>query len=147
MCQNKSAKIYSKKKIITVCNAVYFRLCINLMHFLPPVTADGWDGSHHPRYAEWASILSLPQCWLAVVHVHIFQSLRLTLYHKIATFNDPVKMLKTLWEKEKMLVTSIFFFSHNVFYQSQKEFLFLSYIYFVVCKCFQFGPVQNFVVW
>ena len=22
-----------------------------------------------------------------------------------------------------------------------------SHIYFVVCKCFQFGPVQNFVVW
>ena len=40
------------KKIITVCNAVYFRLCIELMHFLPPVTAEGFDGSHHPRFAE-----------------------------------------------------------------------------------------------
>ena len=35
-----------------VCNAVYFRLCIDLMHILPPVTAEGYDGSHHPRYAE-----------------------------------------------------------------------------------------------
>ena len=25
-------------------------------------------------------------------------------------------LLKTSWEKKKMLVTSIFFFSHNVFY-------------------------------
>ena len=67
----------------------------------------------------------------------------LTLYHTFKTFNDPEKeaFLKTLWEKEKMLVTSIFSFSHNVFYPSQKEFLYLSYIYCVVCKCFQFGPV------
>ena len=42
----------SSKKILTVCNAVYFRLCIDLMHITPPVTAEGIDGSHHPRYAE-----------------------------------------------------------------------------------------------
>ena len=23
------------------------------MHILPPVTAEGFDGSHHPRFAEW----------------------------------------------------------------------------------------------
>ena len=39
------------KKIITVCNAVYFQLCIDLMHILPLVTAEGFDGSHHPRFA------------------------------------------------------------------------------------------------
>ena len=42
-----------KKKNITKRNAVYFRLCIDLMHILPPVTAEGFDGSHHPRFAEW----------------------------------------------------------------------------------------------
>ena len=31
-------------------------------------------------------------------------------------------LLKTLWEKEKMLVTSIFSFSHNVFHSSQNKF-------------------------
>ena len=31
------------------------------------------------------------------------------------------RLLKALWEKKKMLVTSIFFFSHNVFYPSQKK--------------------------
>ena len=41
------------KKIITVCNAVYFWLCIVLMYITPPVTAVGFDGSHHQRYAEW----------------------------------------------------------------------------------------------
>ena len=51
VCRNKSATIYSEKNI-TVCNAVFFRLCIDLMHILPPVTAEGFDGSHHPRFAE-----------------------------------------------------------------------------------------------
>ena len=41
------------EKIISVCNAVYLRLCIDLMHFTPPLTAEGYDGSHHPRYSEW----------------------------------------------------------------------------------------------
>ena len=46
----------------------------------------------------------------------------LTPYHTlIPTFNDPREssLLKILWEKEKMLVTSIFCFSHNVFYSFQ----------------------------
>ena len=45
-----------------------------------------------------------------------------------------------------MLVTSIFSFSQNVFYPSQNIFLFLSYI-FDICKYFEFGPIQNFVIW
>ena len=49
-------------------------------------------------------------------------------------------LLKTLWEMEKMLETVIFSFSHNVFYPSIHNFHFLTQIYFVVCKCFQFGP-------
>ena len=35
VCQNKSARIYSEK-IITVCNAVWVRSCIKLMHILLP---------------------------------------------------------------------------------------------------------------
>ena len=40
------------------------------------------------------------------------------LYHAIPTFNDPeeLSLLETLWEKEKMLVTSIVSLFHNVFY-------------------------------
>ena len=37
-----------------VCEAVYFWLCIDLMHITPPVTANGYDGSHHPKYAEYS---------------------------------------------------------------------------------------------
>ena len=51
MCQNNFVKIYFEKNI-AVCNEVYFRLCIDLMQITPPVTAEGYDGSHHPRYAE-----------------------------------------------------------------------------------------------
>ena len=40
------------RNLTGVCNAVYFRLCIDLMHILPPVTAEGFDGSHHPRCTE-----------------------------------------------------------------------------------------------
>ena len=47
-----------KKKNVIVRNAVYFRLCIDLMHILPPVTAEGFDGSHHPRFAEWATSMN-----------------------------------------------------------------------------------------
>ena len=47
------------KKIITVCNAVYFRLCIDLMHILPPVTAEGFDGSITRWFTEWVTSFSL----------------------------------------------------------------------------------------
>ena len=40
-----------------------------------------------------------------------------------------------------------FSFSHNVFYPLQNKFKFFSHIYFVICKCFQFGLSLNFVVW
>ena len=47
------------KTIITVCNAVYLRLCIDLMHITPPVTAEEYDGSHHPRCAEWNNTMQV----------------------------------------------------------------------------------------
>ena len=54
--------------------------------------------------------------------------------------------LKTLWKKEKLLVTSNLSFSHSVFYQ----FVELSAIFIkfkiVVCKLFQFGRLLKFVV-
>ena len=53
-------------------------------------------------------------------------------------------LYETLWEKEKMLVTSIFSFSHNVFYSIKDRYDHLCYIYFVACKCFQFEQGQIF---
>ena len=51
------------------------------------------------------------------------------------------KHLKTLWKKKKMLVTSISSFSHNVFNTIKDKNHHFKYFNFVVCRCFQFGPV------
>ena len=50
-------------------------------------------------------------------------------------------LLKTLWEKEKMLVTTNVSFSRDVFYPIKDRNHHLSYIYFVACNCFQYGHV------
>ena len=62
---------------------------------------------------------------------------KLTLYHIIKTFNAPDEksLLKTLWEKEKMLVTSIFSFFH-IFNPMKDEFCVSSNI--VICQCFTY---------
>ena len=71
----------------------------------------------------------------------------LTLYHTIPTFNDPKegrKHLKTFRKKEKMLLTSIFFFSQNAFCPFHNKFQFLGRSYFChMCKSFQFGPLVS----
>ena len=54
---------------------------------------------------------------------------------------------KTLWEKEKKLLTSMFSFSHNVFYTIKDRNYHLCYVYFAVCKCFELVQGQIFVVW
>ena len=48
-------------------------------------------------------------------------------------------LLKTLWEKEKLLVTSNFSFFHTVFYLFGELSPFLIKFKIVVCKLFQFG--------
>ena len=70
----------------------------------------------------------------------------LTLYYIIPTFNNPEKerFSKHCGEKEKMLVTSIFSFSFNVFYSFKNKVQFLSHNYFVICKVFHFGMVKVF---
>ena len=50
-------------------------------------------------------------------------------------------LLKTLWEKEKLLVTSNFSFSRSVFYLFEKLSSIFVKFEIVVCKLFQFGRV------
>ena len=50
-----------------------------------------------------------------------------------------ISLLKTLWEKEKLLVTSNFSFSHSVFYSFWELFAIFIKFEIVVCKSFQFG--------
>ena len=52
-------------------------------------------------------------------------------------------LLKTLWEKGKLLVTSNFSFSHSVFYPLRELSANFIKLKIVVCKLFQFGRVQN----
>ena len=50
-------------------------------------------------------------------------------------------LLKTLWEKEKLLITSNFSFSHSVFNPNGELSAILIKLKIVVCKLFQFGRV------
>ena len=52
-------------------------------------------------------------------------------------------LLKTLWEKEKLLAASNFSFSHNVFYHFGKLSAIFIKFRIIVCKFFEFGGVQN----
>ena len=50
-------------------------------------------------------------------------------------------LLKTLWEREKLLVTSNFAFSHSIFYPFEEPSAIFVKFEIVVCKLFQFGRV------
>ena len=52
-----------------------------------------------------------------------------------------ISLLKTLWEKEKLLVTSNFSFSHSVFYSFGELTAIVITFEIVVCKLFEFGRV------
>ena len=52
-------------------------------------------------------------------------------------------LLKTLWEKEKLHVTSNFSFSHSVFYPFGELSAISIEFKIVVCKLFQIGRVSN----
>ena len=52
-------------------------------------------------------------------------------------------LLKTLWEEEKLLVTSNFYFPNSVFYPFEELFSIFVEFEIVVCKNFQFGKVQD----
>ena len=57
----------------------------------------------------------------------------LTLYHTIPTFNDPIKKpFENIVGKGEKASNQHFLLLHNVFYPSQKEFLFLSYYTFIL---------------
>ena len=52
---------------------------------------------------------------------------------------------KTLWEKVKLLVTSIFSFYHSVFYPFEERSAIFIKFEIVLFKLFLFGGVQNFL--
>ena len=64
------------------------------------------------------------------------------------TFDVPegIRLLKTLWEKEKMLVTSIFSFSYNVFYLIKRKMHHLSQLKFLSANALNSFPSPGFYV-
>ena len=52
-------------------------------------------------------------------------------------------LLKTLWEKEKLLITSNFSFSHRVCYPFEELSAIFIQFEIAVCKLFQFGRDHN----
>ena len=56
-------------------------------------------------------------------------------------------LLKTLWEKKELLVTSNFYFSHSVFYPFRELSTIFIKFRIVVCRLLQFGKSLKFVVW
>ena len=56
-------------------------------------------------------------------------------------------LLKTPWEKQKLLVTSNLSFSHSVFYSFRELSAIFIKFEFVVCRLFQFERSLKFVVW
>ena len=67
----------------------------------------------------------------------------LNLYHTIPTFNDLDKdsFLKYCGKWRKCWLLTFLLFPHNIFYPINDRNYHCSYIKFVVCKCFKFGPV------
>ena len=58
-----------------------------------------------------------------------------------------IGLLKTLWEKEKLLVTSNFSFSHSVFSPFGELSVIFIVFEIVSCKLFEFGKSLIFVIW
>ena len=58
-----------------------------------------------------------------------------------------ISVLKTLWEKEKLLVTSNFSFSNRVFYPFEELSAINIKFKTVVCRLFQFWKSLKLVVW
>ena len=56
-------------------------------------------------------------------------------------------LLKTLWEKEKLLVTSNFSFSHSIFYPLGELSAFFIKFEIVISKVFWVWKSLKFVVW
>ena len=81
-----------------------------------------------------------------VKHINlIFSHAFLTLYHTIRALDNLQQrsLLKTLWEKEKMLVTSIFSFSHHVFNPIKDKNHHFKYFNVVVCNAFNLVRSKN----
>ena len=105
---------------------IYYPVCLQPLKIYYPVA----------NLSEKEEILVIRISFFAIIY-----SIR-TFSLPIMTFNDP------LYEAFGNILGKGENAGEGIFNPSQIKFQFFSHIiYFVVCICFQFGPVQNFVVW
>ena len=85
----------------------------------------------------------------------VWKSLKSVVWERVNPFpNKPwflhvciISLLKTLWEKEKLLVTSNFYFSHSVFYPfGELSAIFIKFK-IIVCKTLWVWKSLKLVVW
>ena len=101
-----------------------------------------WKGSEHFRMGR--------KCWSLTFSPIPPISVEDSYFKVINPFpNKPwflrvcsTSFLKTQWEKEKLLETSNFSFSHSVFYRFGELSAIFMEFEIVVCNLFQFGRVQ-----
>ena len=84
-----------------------------------------WGKGENAGYQHFLLFSQFYQNLLRVVKSQDYVVKTETLDQKIPNFNHPEEelFLKTLWKKEKMLVTSIFSISHNEFYPFKYTYL------------------------
>ena len=98
-------------------------------------------------YGKSIEVLSNPFCYLICVVCIITGDIYFNPFlnkHRFLRVCS-TSLLKTLWEKEKLLVTSnnFFSFSHIVFYPFRELSTIFIKFKIVVCKLFEFGRVLN----
>ena len=106
------------------------------------------DGSILPMIRSHTEI----HCKFCYISIFLLFAFQFNLYLTMTTFNPfpnkswflrvcSTSLLKTLWQKKKLLVTSSFSFSHSVFYYIRELSRICLKSKIVVCKLFQYGRV------
>ena len=143
-----SLKVKKKYYDLTKVSRILFKKKVNLVVLTIAKGHELFTIRHLSNFSEhcYANICSLKNGYL------ITCLCQLQFYLFVLYFNPfpkkpwflrvcSISLLKTLWEKEKLLVTSNFSFSHSVFYLFKEHSAIFIKFEIVVCKLFQFGRV------
>ena len=106
-----------------------------------------WQTGPSVRYKAWLVLEKIMKyCFGSGIYIIVL--LKLTFFSLNLFPNKPwflpvcsTILLKTMWEKEKLLIMSNFSFSHIVFYPFEELSAIFIKLRIVVCKLFQFGRV------
>ena len=111
---------------------------------IKPATIISWNAYHWPMLADSLCLMHLIiQFGKKVYSIYLLKFVFIKPFPNKPWFLHvcSIVLSKTLWEKEKLLVTSNFSFSHSVFYPFGELYAIFIKFKIVVCKLFQFGRV------